>query len=291
MRRCCTRAASRSSFDAYDPDAPPVGLDKRFVKHMPAARAAMQAGDFRDWPAIDAWATQIAAEQRPASRAGNDWTSRCPAGRGSSRGSWCFRTTWCGRPCCWHSRVERGDGHCHPGDRPLPRAPRSPCCAGNLNWPGGQAAAPGKSPPRCVAPRKKRKGSPGSPTAGARACVDPDRIRQAIDNLLGNALRFAPAGSVIVIAAREDGPTSPSRSVTPALASPRISCRTRSSASGASTPAAPATAGSRPRAGRRRGDRRRPRRNSGRTQQTGRRCRGQPTAGRRLPAWSPAPWS
>ena len=42
--------------------------------------------------------------------------------------------------------------------------------------------------------------------AGTRACVDPDRIRQTIDNLLGNALRFAPAGSVIVIAAREDGP-------------------------------------------------------------------------------------
>ncbi len=42
--------------------------------------------------------------------------------------------------------------------------------------------------------------------AGTRACVDPDRIRQAVDNLLGNALRFAPAGSVIVIAAREDGP-------------------------------------------------------------------------------------
>jgi two-component system, OmpR family, sensor kinase len=42
--------------------------------------------------------------------------------------------------------------------------------------------------------------------AGTRARVDPDRIRQAIDNLLANALRFAPAGSVIVIAAREDGP-------------------------------------------------------------------------------------
>jgi signal transduction histidine kinase len=41
---------------------------------------------------------------------------------------------------------------------------------------------------------------------GTRARVDPDRIRQAVDNLLGNALRFAPAGSVIVVAAREDGP-------------------------------------------------------------------------------------
>ena len=42
--------------------------------------------------------------------------------------------------------------------------------------------------------------------AGTRARVDPDRVRQAVDNLLANALRFSPAGSVIVIAAREDGP-------------------------------------------------------------------------------------
>lgn len=42
--------------------------------------------------------------------------------------------------------------------------------------------------------------------AGTRACVDPDRIRQAVDNLLANAVRFSPAGSVIVIAARKDGP-------------------------------------------------------------------------------------
>ncbi len=49
-------------FGAYDPDAPAVGLGERFVQHMPAARAALPAGDFRDWPAIDAWAAQIAAE-------------------------------------------------------------------------------------------------------------------------------------------------------------------------------------------------------------------------------------
>jgi len=49
-------------FGAYDPDAPPVGLGERFVQHMPAARDALPVGDFRDWPAIDAWAAQIAAE-------------------------------------------------------------------------------------------------------------------------------------------------------------------------------------------------------------------------------------
>jgi menaquinone-dependent protoporphyrinogen oxidase len=29
---------------------------------MPASKAAMPTGDFRDWPAIDAWAAEIAAE-------------------------------------------------------------------------------------------------------------------------------------------------------------------------------------------------------------------------------------
>ena len=35
--------------------------------------------------------------------------------------------------------------------------------------------------------------------------IDPDWISQAVDNLLGNALRFAPRGSVIVLAARASG--------------------------------------------------------------------------------------
>jgi two-component system OmpR family sensor kinase len=41
---------------------------------------------------------------------------------------------------------------------------------------------------------------------GMLADVDSDRIRQVVDNLLDNALRFAPRGSAIVLAARADGP-------------------------------------------------------------------------------------
>jgi two-component system, OmpR family, sensor kinase len=42
---------------------------------------------------------------------------------------------------------------------------------------------------------------------GLTALVDPDRIRQAVDNLLDNALRFAPAGSQVRLTARsaDDG--------------------------------------------------------------------------------------
>ena len=41
--------------------------------------------------------------------------------------------------------------------------------------------------------------------AGLRARIDPDWISQAVGNLLANALRFAPRGSVIVLAARASG--------------------------------------------------------------------------------------
>ena len=38
-----------------------------------------------------------------------------------------------------------------------------------------------------------------------RLRADADRIRQAVENLLDNALRFAPAGSLVTISIRSDG--------------------------------------------------------------------------------------
>ncbi len=52
-------------FGAYEHDQKPMGLAERFVSIMPAAREALPAGDFRDWPEIDAWAAGIAAQLQP----------------------------------------------------------------------------------------------------------------------------------------------------------------------------------------------------------------------------------
>ncbi len=58
----------RVFFGAYDPDAEPIGfmerLGARFTR-TPAIRKAIPAGDFRDWPAIEAWAVGIARELQP----------------------------------------------------------------------------------------------------------------------------------------------------------------------------------------------------------------------------------
>jgi menaquinone-dependent protoporphyrinogen oxidase len=55
----------RVFFGAWDPTAPPIGIAERLMKVMPAAKNALPAGDFRDWPAIDAWADEIAHELAP----------------------------------------------------------------------------------------------------------------------------------------------------------------------------------------------------------------------------------
>jgi menaquinone-dependent protoporphyrinogen oxidase len=51
-------------FGAMDLDGKPQGfaevLMSRIVNLLPAAREAMPSGDFRDWPEIELWATQIA---------------------------------------------------------------------------------------------------------------------------------------------------------------------------------------------------------------------------------------
>lgn len=56
-------------FGAYDPDAEAVGVAEglmaRFMRLAPAIRHALPSGDFRDWPAIEAWAEGIARELRP----------------------------------------------------------------------------------------------------------------------------------------------------------------------------------------------------------------------------------
>jgi menaquinone-dependent protoporphyrinogen oxidase len=50
----------RVFFGAYERDRRPIGLAERLVSVMPAARDALPAGDFRDWPEIEAWAEEIA---------------------------------------------------------------------------------------------------------------------------------------------------------------------------------------------------------------------------------------
>jgi menaquinone-dependent protoporphyrinogen oxidase len=55
-------------FGAYDPDAPAVNLVERMgsvFTRMPSIRAQIPSGDFRDWPAIEAWANEIADALAP----------------------------------------------------------------------------------------------------------------------------------------------------------------------------------------------------------------------------------
>lgn len=47
-------------FGAFDRAAPPVGLSERLIRRMPTAARTLPAGDFRDWDAIESWATEIA---------------------------------------------------------------------------------------------------------------------------------------------------------------------------------------------------------------------------------------
>jgi menaquinone-dependent protoporphyrinogen oxidase len=50
----------------YDPDDEAKNLPERFMKSfmrvIPAMKDVLPAGDYREWPAIDAWAGKIASE-------------------------------------------------------------------------------------------------------------------------------------------------------------------------------------------------------------------------------------
>jgi menaquinone-dependent protoporphyrinogen oxidase len=45
----------------YDPKDPPKTMSERLIRIMPASKGILPPGDFRDWPAIEAWARDIAA--------------------------------------------------------------------------------------------------------------------------------------------------------------------------------------------------------------------------------------
>lgn len=52
----------RVFYGAYDPNDSPKSMQERLVRLMPASKAILPAGDFREWDAIEAWAREIAAE-------------------------------------------------------------------------------------------------------------------------------------------------------------------------------------------------------------------------------------
>jgi len=53
-------------FGVYDPMRENATIAERLVTRIPAIREALPSGDFRDWPAIEAWAHKIASELKPA---------------------------------------------------------------------------------------------------------------------------------------------------------------------------------------------------------------------------------
>jgi menaquinone-dependent protoporphyrinogen oxidase len=52
----------RVFFGAYEPAQKPVGIGERLMSLMPAAKKSLPAGDFRNWPEIEAWAAAIARD-------------------------------------------------------------------------------------------------------------------------------------------------------------------------------------------------------------------------------------
>jgi menaquinone-dependent protoporphyrinogen oxidase len=51
---------NRVFYGAFDPTDPPKNLAERVIRLMPASKGILPPGDGRDWPAIEAWAHEIA---------------------------------------------------------------------------------------------------------------------------------------------------------------------------------------------------------------------------------------
>ena len=49
-------------FGAWDPTLPSATFAERLLLRMPAIKDLLPTGDFREWPVIEAWAREIAAE-------------------------------------------------------------------------------------------------------------------------------------------------------------------------------------------------------------------------------------
>lgn len=49
---------------AYDPTDPPKAMSERLVRMLPGSKGILPAGDFREWPVIEAWAREIALQLR-----------------------------------------------------------------------------------------------------------------------------------------------------------------------------------------------------------------------------------
>lgn len=53
---------TRVFFGRWDPADPPMSVAERLFRILPVSKDVLPIGDFRDWPAIEGWAREIAQE-------------------------------------------------------------------------------------------------------------------------------------------------------------------------------------------------------------------------------------